>query len=113
MTIDYLPWNRPAMLADHRATAVSSGPGKIQRTSRLHTASVTGLSGGLAVIVTCSCRGPAGRSRALPPPACKTFCPGPGCPTLLCDGDLSPWPAGRTGNNDKDQENWNGTAPKD
>ncbi len=102
MTIDYLPWNRPAMLADHRATAVSSGPGKIQRTSRLHTASVTGLSGGLAVIVTCSCRGPAGRSRALPPPAYKTFLPGLVARPYSATGTLVPWPAGRTGNNDKD-----------
>ncbi len=40
--------------ANHRATAASSWPGKIQRTSRLRTASVTGLSGGTPVIAFCS-----------------------------------------------------------
>src|SRR6266852_230157 len=40
---------------NHPATAASSWPGKIQRTSRLRTASVTWLSGGAAVIAKCSC----------------------------------------------------------
>jgi hypothetical protein len=29
---------------------------------------------------------------------------GAGCPKLLRDGDLGPWPAGRTGNNDAGEE---------
>lgn len=40
--------------ANQPATAVSSWPGKIQRTSRLRIPSVTGLSGCAAVIITCS-----------------------------------------------------------
>jgi hypothetical protein len=49
----YVSW-RDSVVAgnrlNQRATAVSSWPGKIERT-RLRTTSVTGLCGGLAVIV--------------------------------------------------------------
>jgi hypothetical protein len=55
--------NRP----NHPATALSSRPGKIQRTSRLRTASVTALSGGSAVIVHMFLTLADGQLRALPP----------------------------------------------
>ena len=34
----------------------------------------------------------------------QAFLPGLAWPNLLRDGDLGPWPAGRTGNNDAGQE---------
>ncbi len=38
----------------------------------------------------------------------------PACPNLFRDGDLGPWPAGRTANNDEDQQDDLGeTGPED